>query len=60
MLRPQPDAAESCGFSDTGTKVCTRTLRDRPMLANGEPCTSNDATFDRLLKTDGPAVMSPP
>ncbi|WP_431986684.1 ABC transporter substrate-binding protein [Streptomyces griseoflavus] len=61
---PQPDAAESCGFSDTATRTYTCTLRDGLAFSNGEPLTSKDVkfSFDRMLKindADGPAVMFP-
>ena len=64
MQEPQPDAAESCGFADAGTKVYSCTLRDGLKFSNGDPLTSKDVkfSFDRMLKIndpDGPAVMFP-
>ncbi|MFJ5556513.1 ABC transporter substrate-binding protein [Streptomyces sp. NPDC093250] len=61
---PQPDAAEKCAFSGTGTKIYTCTLRDGLKFSNGDPLTSKDVkfSFDRMLKIndpDGPAVMFP-
>ncbi len=61
---PQPDAAQSCAFSDTATRVYTCTLRDGLKFSNGDPLTSEDVkfSFDRMLKIDdpdGPAVMFP-
>ncbi|MFF1277835.1 ABC transporter substrate-binding protein [Streptomyces marokkonensis] len=61
---PQPDAAESCAFSGTGTKVYTCTLRDGLKFSSGDPLTSKDVkfSFDRMLRIndpDGPAVMFP-
>ncbi|NEC46984.1 ABC transporter substrate-binding protein [Actinospica acidiphila] len=61
---PQPDAAQSCEFSDTATRVYTCTLRDGLKFSNGDPLTSEDVkfSFDRMLKIDdpdGPAVMFP-
>ncbi len=59
---PQPDAAESCEFTDTSTKVFRCTLRDGLKFSNGDALTSEDVkfSFDRTLKIDdpdGPAVM---
>ncbi|CAL9596935.1 ABC transporter substrate-binding protein [Streptomyces pilosus] len=61
---PRPDAAESCGFSDTATRTYTCTLREGLKFSNGESLTSKDVkfSFDRMLKindADGPAVMFP-
>ncbi|MFI2377726.1 ABC transporter substrate-binding protein [Streptomyces sp. NPDC018964] len=61
---PQPDAAESCGFADTGTTVYRCTLRDGLKFSNGDPLTSKDVkfSFDRMLRIndpDGPAIMFP-
>ncbi|MER7710968.1 ABC transporter substrate-binding protein [Streptomyces werraensis] len=61
---PQPDAAKSCAFTDTATRVYTCTLRDGLKFSNGDPLTSKDVkfSFDRMLKIDdpdGPAVMFP-
>ncbi|MCO4700290.1 ABC transporter substrate-binding protein [Streptomyces sp. RO-S4] len=59
---PQPDAAESCEFTDTSTKVYRCTLRDGLKFSNGDALTAEDVkfSFDRTLKIDdpdGPAVM---
>ncbi|MFD7705454.1 ABC transporter substrate-binding protein [Streptomyces caelestis] len=61
---PQPDAAESCGFTDAETTVYRCTLRDGLKFSNGSPLTSKDVkfSFDRMRKIndpDGPAVMFP-
>jgi peptide/nickel transport system substrate-binding protein len=61
---PQPDAARSCGFSDTSTQVYRCTLKDGLKFSNGDPLTSEDVkfSFDRMLKINdaaGPAIMFP-
>jgi peptide/nickel transport system substrate-binding protein len=61
---PEPEAAESCGFTDTSTKVYKCTLKDGLKFSNGDRLTSEDVkfSFDRMLKIDdeaGPAIMFP-
>ncbi|MFJ3228602.1 ABC transporter substrate-binding protein [Streptomyces sp. NPDC086783] len=61
---PEPEAAEECAFTDTGTKVYTCTLNDGLKFSNGDPLTSKDVkfSFDRMLKINdaaGPAIMFP-
>ncbi|MER6678688.1 ABC transporter substrate-binding protein [Streptomyces sp. NPDC000983] len=61
---PQPDAAESCAFTDTRTQVYTCTLKDGLKFSNGDPLTSEDVkfSFDRMTAINddsGPAVMFP-
>ncbi|MDX2932135.1 ABC transporter substrate-binding protein [Streptomyces ipomoeae] len=61
---PEPDLAEECSFTDTGTKVYECTLKDGLKFSNGEALTAKDVkfSFDRTLKindADGPAVMFP-
>ena len=61
---PVPEAAESCGFSDTETKVYKCTLKDGLKFSNGDDLTSEDVkfSFDRMLKINddaGPAIMFP-
>jgi peptide/nickel transport system substrate-binding protein len=61
---PQPDAARSCGFSDTSTQFYRCTLKDGLKFSNGDPLTSEDVkfSFDRMLKINdaaGPAIMFP-
>ncbi|MFD3843574.1 ABC transporter substrate-binding protein [Streptomyces sp. NPDC058642] len=61
---PEPEAAESCEFSDTETKVYTCTLKDGLQFSNGDSLTSEDVkfSFDRMLKINdgaGPAIMFP-
>ncbi|MEV5431262.1 ABC transporter substrate-binding protein [Streptomyces sp. NPDC052701] len=61
---PQPEAAETCAFTDTQTKVYRCTLRDGLKFSNGDPLTSKDVkfSFDRMLRIndpDGPAIMFP-
>ncbi len=59
---PEPEAAESCKFTDSATKELTCTLRDGLEFSNGNELTSKDVkySFDRTVKIDdpdGPAVM---
>ena len=61
---PEPEAAKSCGFTDTSTKVYRCTLKDGLKFSNGDPLTSEDVkfSFDRMLKINdaaGPAIMFP-
>ncbi|MET8830235.1 ABC transporter substrate-binding protein [Streptomyces sp. NPDC004610] len=61
---PTPEAAESCGFTDTSTKLYKCTLKPDLKFSNGSALTSEDVefSFDRMLKIDdpdGPAVMFP-
>ncbi|SNX57223.1 peptide/nickel transport system substrate-binding protein [Streptomyces sp. TLI_55] len=61
---PVPEAAESCGFSDSQTKVFKCTLKDGLKFSNGDDLTSEDVkfSFDRMLKINddaGPAIMFP-
>ncbi|MGI5453314.1 ABC transporter substrate-binding protein [Streptomyces sp. CA-249302] len=59
---PEPDAAESCAFTDTSTKVYKCTLKDGLKFSNGDKLTSQDVkfSFDRTLKINddaGPAIL---
>ncbi|WP_431963113.1 ABC transporter substrate-binding protein [Actinacidiphila sp. bgisy160] len=59
---PEPDAAKSCGFSDTKSETYRCTLRDGLKFANGHELTSEDVKFsvDRVLKINsdiGPASL---
>ncbi|WP_406446676.1 ABC transporter substrate-binding protein [Streptomyces sp. NBC_01613] len=61
---PEPEAAKSCDFTDTSTKVYTCTLKDGLKFSNGDSLTSEDVkfSFDRMLKINdaaGPAIMFP-
>ena len=61
---PEPEAAESCGFTDSDSKVYSCTLRDGLKFSNGDALTSEDVkfSFDRTMKINdahGPAVMLP-
>jgi peptide/nickel transport system substrate-binding protein len=61
---PQPEAASTCAFTDTETKVYKCTLKDGLKFSNGDALTSEDVkfSFDRMLKIDdaeGPAIMFP-
>ncbi|WP_406328722.1 ABC transporter substrate-binding protein [Streptomyces sp. NBC_00203] len=48
---PQPEAAEKCGFSDTGNERYACTLRKDLKFSNGDPVTAKDVKFsiDRAL-----------
>lgn len=61
---PVPEAARSCEFADTATKVYRCTLKDGLKFSNGDALTSEDVkfSFDRMLKINddaGPAIMFP-
>ena len=61
---PEPDAAQSCEFTDTKTQVYECTLKDDLKFSNGDSLTSEDVkfSFDRTLKINddaGPAIMFP-
>ncbi|MDQ0989961.1 peptide/nickel transport system substrate-binding protein [Streptomyces sp. V3I7] len=61
---PQPDAAQTCTFTDGHARVYRCTLKGGLKFSNGDPLTSKDVkySFDRLLKIDdaaGPAIMFP-
>ncbi|MFD4482334.1 MULTISPECIES: ABC transporter substrate-binding protein [unclassified Streptomyces] len=42
---PEPDAAEKCGFTDTGNERYECTLRKGLKFADGEPLTATDVKF---------------
>ncbi|MET9255904.1 ABC transporter substrate-binding protein [Streptomyces sp. NPDC048182] len=42
---PVPEAAEKCGFTDTGNERYACTLRDGLKFANGDPITAKDVKF---------------
>lgn len=56
--KPEPDAAESCEFSDPKTYVCT--LKADLKFSSGDPLTSEDVKFslDRQLKIADPSGPS--
>ncbi|MFJ9539453.1 ABC transporter substrate-binding protein [Streptomyces sp. NPDC101225] len=61
---PQPEAAQSCGFTDLSTTAYKCTLRDGLKFSNGDELTSEDVkfSFDRMLRINdaaGPAIMFP-
>ncbi|MEU6995965.1 ABC transporter substrate-binding protein [Streptomyces sp. NPDC046465] len=61
---PEPEAAQSCGFTDEKAKVFKCELRDGLKFSNGNALTSKDVkfSFDRMrhIKDDaGPAIMFP-
>ncbi|MFF4057985.1 ABC transporter substrate-binding protein [Streptomyces sp. NPDC001668] len=61
---PEPDAAQSCEFTDTKTQVYECKLKDGLKFSNGDSLTSEDVkfSFDRTLKINddaGPAIMFP-
>jgi peptide/nickel transport system substrate-binding protein len=53
---PVPEAAESCGFTDTGNERYVCRLRDDLTFANGDPITAADVKYSidraRSLKAD--------
>ncbi|MEV5319858.1 ABC transporter substrate-binding protein [Streptomyces sp. NPDC052687] len=53
---PVPEAAESCGFTDTGNERYSCRLRDDLTFANGDPITAADVKYSidraRSLKAD--------
>ena len=51
---PEPDAAESCEFSDPQTFVCK--LKADLKFSSGDPLTAEDVKFslDRMLKIEDP------
>ncbi|WP_217170769.1 ABC transporter substrate-binding protein [Streptomyces sp. AC512_CC834] len=51
---PVPEAAEQCGFTDTGSERYACTLRDGLEFANGDPVTAEDVkySFERAVKID--------
>jgi peptide/nickel transport system substrate-binding protein len=60
--QPEPEAAESCAFTDTRAQVYRCTLKNGLKFSNGDPLTSKDVkfSFDRVLQIKdgaGPAVM---
>lgn len=60
--KPQPEAAERCGFTDKKSTTFRCVLQDGLKFSNGDPLTSKDVkySFDRTLQIDdenGPAVM---
>jgi peptide/nickel transport system substrate-binding protein len=60
--QPQPEAAKSCSFTDSRTRVYRCVLRDGLSFSNGDPLTAEDVkfSFDRIRAIDdvgGPAVM---
>jgi peptide/nickel transport system substrate-binding protein len=61
---PEPDLAEECDFTDSGTRVYECTLKEGLKFSNGEALTAKDVkfSFDRMLKINddaGPAIMFP-
>ncbi|WP_186779406.1 ABC transporter substrate-binding protein [Streptomyces salinarius] len=42
---PVPDAAQKCGFTDTGNERYACTLRDGLKFANGDPVTAEDVKY---------------
>ncbi|MEU7637834.1 MULTISPECIES: ABC transporter substrate-binding protein [unclassified Streptomyces] len=59
---PEPEAAESCGFTGSDSKVYRCTLKDGLTFSNGDKLTSQDVkfSFDRIRSIkdkNGPAVM---
>ncbi|MGW2354397.1 ABC transporter substrate-binding protein, partial [Actinacidiphila glaucinigra] len=60
--KPEPEAAESCKFTDEASKTFDCTLRGGLKFSNGEALTSEDVkfSFERTIKINdenGPAVL---
>ncbi|MDX2701968.1 ABC transporter substrate-binding protein [Streptomyces sp. PA03-6a] len=60
--KPEPEAAESCKFTDAESKTFDCTLRQGLKFSNGEALTSQDVkySFERTIKINdenGPAVL---
>jgi peptide/nickel transport system substrate-binding protein len=51
---PQPEAAESCGFTDSGNERYSCTLRKGLKFADGDPVTADDVKYsvERVLRID--------
>ncbi|NUP23218.1 MAG: peptide-binding protein, partial [Streptomyces sp.] len=53
---PVPEAAQSCGFTDSGNERYACTLREDLKFANGDPVTADDVKYSidraRALKAD--------
>ncbi|MGW0933250.1 ABC transporter substrate-binding protein [Streptomyces sp. NPDC002644] len=51
---PQPEAAESCRFTDTGNERYSCTLRKGLTFADGDPVTADDVKYsvERVLRID--------
>ncbi|MEU4166876.1 ABC transporter substrate-binding protein [Streptomyces sp. NPDC026665] len=53
---PQPEAAEKCGFTDSGNERYACTLREGLEFSNGDPITAKDVKFSidraRAIKAD--------
>ncbi|WRZ93896.1 ABC transporter substrate-binding protein [Streptomyces sp. NBC_01007] len=54
--QPQPEAAEKCGFSDSGNERYSCTLREGLQFSNGDAVTAKDVKFSidraRAIKAD--------
>ena len=57
---PVPEAAQRCGFTDTGNAQYRCTLRTGLKFANGTPLTAEDVKFslDRMLRIEAAAARS--
>jgi peptide/nickel transport system substrate-binding protein len=57
---PVPEAAEKCGFTDTGNERYACTLRDGLKFANGDPVTAADVKYsiDRALSLKADSGVS--
>lgn len=56
LSEPQPDAAESCEFSDTAKRIYRCTLREDMTFSNGDPLDARAVKYsvDRILKINAP------
>ncbi len=58
---PVPDAAESCGFTDSGSERYACKLRDGLTFANGDPVTAQDVKYSiERACASRPTPVSPP
>ncbi|MBX7549971.1 ABC transporter substrate-binding protein [Streptomyces sp. NPDC004232] len=57
---PVPDAAESCGFTDSGSERYACKLRDGLKFANGDPVTAEDVKYsiERVLSIKSDSGVS--
>ncbi|QHA03718.1 peptide-binding protein [Streptomyces broussonetiae] len=57
---PVPDAAESCGFTDSGSERYACKLRDGLKFANGDPVTAEDVKYsiERVLRIKSDSGVS--
>ncbi len=59
--QPVPDAAHSCGFTDSGRTAFRCVMRDGLKFSNGDPLTAADVafSFNRIKKINSPEGPAP-